>query len=40
MENTRMQEELNELNVKCQTYENQLEIKHNEYRASNLQKDV
>ena len=40
MESSRWQEEANELNVKCQTYETQLELKNTEYRNILTQKEV
>ncbi len=40
MESDRWQEESNELNLKCKTYEAQLEQRNNEYRSQLMQKDV
>ena len=40
IELTRWQDESNELNLKCQTYEAQLEQRSNDYRAELLAKDV
>ena len=40
MELAKWQEEANELNLKCQTYENQLEQKQFEHRNQIMSKDV
>lgn len=40
IESSRWQDEANELNLKCQTYEAQLEQKSNEYRQQLIEKDV
>ena len=40
MELTNWQEESNELNVKCKTFEAQLEQRQSEYRSQLIAKDV